>query len=388
MKKKFLFFTVILSLVVLTSNFSYFKTDALNFKECDAIFINSIESILDKQGYASQQINASKEVLLDISLNELGVLYIFEIDNYNSYAIIIKQDDEYIMTECFLATENPYVDVIGSKVYVNISIYLQYIGDKFYLLDGQSSVSFEELEILKEVAYCGGTIVYTDETATINYTYKSSSAYKMASRYPQYMGLENLQNSCAVTAGGNIIGYYDRFCENLIPNYVPGVLAGNNYIYKGQGAEVESMITQLYYDMETTAAGTTLNQFQNGLTKYCNDRSRNITFTSCMSGSVINYNTVKNQISANQPVALFITKYNIASFTNSTNKDIVSSFLITSNHVMIGFGYLDITYTYSNNATQNYQYIEIASGLALRSTGYYNINYNSTINNAYAINIY
>lgn len=55
---------------------------------------------------------------------------------------------------------------------------------------------------------------------------------------------------------------------------------------------------------------------------------------------------------------------------------------------MVGFGYLEVTYTYYNNTTEVYHYIEVASGLVSGKAGYFNIDYSAVIDNACAINMF
>ena len=43
--------------------------------------------------------------------------------------------------------------------------------------------------------------------------------------------------SCAHTAGSIILVYYDRFCENIIPNYDPMIRVGPFVSYNNASAE-------------------------------------------------------------------------------------------------------------------------------------------------------
>lgn len=55
---------------------------------------------------------------------------------------------------------------------------------------------------------------------------------------------------------------------------------------------------------------------------------------------------------------------------------------------MAGFGYKEVTYTLTNGGQRQDFYITVASGFFLRKRGYFNINYNTQIDDAYALLIY
>ena len=138
----------------------------------------------------------------------------------------------------------------------------------------------------------------------------------------------------------------------------------------------------------TASAGTTAPQFLSGMKKYANRAGYTFGYSSCMSGSNFNYSSAKSGMQSNKPIALFLSGYNVARISPLENYDSIAYELSAANHVMVGFGYYEINYTYESGAQETFNFIYVASGVGIRATGYFNINYNTKINDAYAVSIY
>ena len=241
----------------------------------------------------------------------------------------------------------------------------------------------------KETTYCDDGIMLLAETnsVTVNYENKDENTFSMALQHPYYTYSPS-SAGCACVAGGNVLGFYDRYDEELIPNHTSGTLFMGQFIYSIQDTYVYEVIRQLYTDMGTTSEGTTVTEFKNGMTTYCNRKGKTITFTSCMKSGKFDYSTAKSYMEANQPVVLFCSGYNVADLWYYDQYDRISYYESTGNHVMVGFGYQDVSYTLSNSTNVLYQFMAVASGVGTKSSGYFDINYKTNINDAYAINIY
>ncbi|MFR3549432.1 MAG: hypothetical protein ACLTTW_03920 [Coprobacter sp.] len=70
------------------------------------------------------------------------------------------------------------------------------------------------------------------------------------------------------------MGYYDRFFENLIPNYQSYVRIGAVIRYKSASTNVDNMLDELYVLMDTDQGqlGTTYTGFQEGMKAYVENR--------------------------------------------------------------------------------------------------------------------
>lgn len=220
------------------------------------------------------------------------------------------------------------------------------------------------------------------EDLSVTYSTRTRDTYAQALRFPNY-DYAPAASACAAIAGANLIGFFDRYDENLIPNHSSGTAVGTTYIYSSEDSAVQAVIRELYSYMGTTATGTTEKKFKDGLTNFCKDKGHNISFTSCMQGESFSYSLAQNYLKQNQPIALFLSGYNVTTMTENSNNDSLSVYVSDAPHIMIGFGYK--TYVYDGNRV--YNYISVASGLNLVSSGLFNINYKTKINNALAVNI-
>lgn len=241
----------------------------------------------------------------------------------------------------------------------------------------------------RDTTYCDDGIMPLAElnSVTVNYETKDDDTFSMALKFPNFTYSAHLSD-CACTAGANVLGFYDRYDENLIPNHTAGTYLLGNFMYSSQDASIYELVSQLYFDMGTTSEGTTVQEFKNGMTIYCNRQGKSISFTSCMKNGKFDYSLAQSYMKANQPVVLFCGGYNVASISTSEQSDKISYYESTGNHVMVGFGYKEISYTLANAAKVTYQYMTVASGVVTKSSGYYDINYKTNVNDAYAVNIY
>lgn len=240
----------------------------------------------------------------------------------------------------------------------------------------------------KDATYCDdGIMLMSDTSITVNYENKDENTFGMALKHPSYTYSAN-RSDCACIAGANVLGFYDRYDENLIPNHTSGKLVFGKFVYNSQDTYIYDLIGQLYVDMGTNSAGTTVAEFKNGMITYCNGKGKSISFSSCMRNNQFDYSVAKSYMEANQPVVLFCGGYNVADIDINEKSDRINYYESTANHVMVGFGYKEISYTLATFTTISYQYLTVASGVGTKESGFYDINYNTNINDAYAVTIY
>ena len=148
------------------------------------------------------------------------------------------------------------------------------------------------------------------ETESFTYTTKTVDSYLINPSFPNYYNNNgNLQNTCANVAGANIIGYYDSKYTNLIPSYDPEIIRGKREVFKSVSSDTQNVINDLYVRMNTntTGAGVTHNQFQNGLMSYISAAGYSATVGEAVSSGQINVNTIKNNIENGIPMICFCT---------------------------------------------------------------------------------
>lgn len=194
--------------------------------------------------------------------------------------------------------------------------------------------------------------------------------------------------SCGAIAGGNVIAFYDRYDENLIPNHVSGQSIFNAFAYSIGDQYTDALITQLYEYMAGDGVGMTEKQFKDGFTRYCKEKGKSVSFTSCMSSGSFSYSKLQSSMKANQPIVFFLSGYNVLQIYSSEKLDTLAYTVSTVPHIMVGFGYSSYTYN-TSTGTQSYDLISISSGLTgSGDLDYFDIHYQTHIDDALAINIY
>lgn len=389
MKKRFFAAGLVIALSVAAIPATIAASAEVKEEECDRIFAATVNSLIEESDVENGKINALRKPLYDISVEPLGYVYEFSLKDSEGYAIIVNTDGNYIAQEIMPHAVSPYTESEGKCIYVGNMTYLEYSDGVYTDAESGAVVPEEVVEYLADDALYGdgGTISGTS-LITIDYKSKTEDYYSMALTNP-YNTSSPYVSACACIAGSSIVAYFDRYCPLLMPDYEPGYEYMGYYFYYANTNAMVDVVVQLYSDMGTTAeSGTTVQQFLNGMKKYSNRAGYNFSYTTCMSGSSLSYSKVKSSMKNNQPVALFLSGYNVGSLSLQENSDSMSYILSNTNHVMVGFGYREITYTYNSGKQETLNYIHVASGVDSSPSGYFNINYNTKINDAFAVSIY
>ena len=390
MKKRFVAAGLALAISVAAVPVTLAASAEVKVEECDKIFATAINSLIDESDIDNGTVRATRKPLYDISVQPLGYVYEFSLKDSEGYAIIVNTGGKYIAQEVIPHGVSPYAESEGKCVYVGNMTYLEYADGVYTVADSGTVIPDEVVEYLAEDALYGdGGLNTGNITIDIEYKDKTYDLYWMALSVPSNSS-SPYASSCACIAGSNIVCFYDRYCPELIPGEATGYEYMGYYFYYGGTSAGTRTTEQLYKDMGTTAsAGTTTAQFLAGMKIYANRAGYNFSSTSVMSGGKLNYSAVKNSIkNDNRPIALFLTGYNVASIGAYENCDSIAYYRGDANHVMVGFGYQEINYTYASGTQETFQYVYVASGLPICPEGYFNINYNTKINDAYAVNIY
>lgn len=226
---------------------------------------------------------------------------------------------------------------------------------------------------------------------SFDYYSREIQIYRINTSYPEFYNTNNsLSNTCANVAGVNIVGFYDRYYDNLIPDSTAGLMRPNGFVYYPMAMYTEqkqAVIDYLYTSMGTNTIqpGTSQEDFEEGLATYVTSRSRNIAYESVMTGGAIDQTKYAAQFAAGHPVALFLSGYNISTITDSDGSVTVAKNVYSGNHMMVAFGYEIFTYyDESGNVLRELTVMAVATGYTF-VTGYYIVNEYSTINDAEAV---
>lgn len=220
-------------------------------------------------------------------------------------------------------------------------------------------------------------------STTVNYSTRTDDFFSLAYRFPTY-SYAPAANSCGAIAGANIVGFFDRYYETLIPNHSAGIPVGSSFKYSPEDAAVRNTIDQLYDLMMVDSQGVTMAMFIKGFFDYVRITHRTPEFVPLKErdGS-FNFEKAVAQLKSNRPLVFFLQGYNIVRFTEGTNSDTISTSVYTENHIMVAFGYQ--TYTYDNGTT--YRFFSVATGNFGRESGLFNIDADTVINDAWSVNV-
>lgn len=245
---------------------------------------------------------------------------------------------------------------------------------------GWTSAPTEQLD-----RYVGGELISTYATETISYVSKQVvEDISTTNGMPQYKAIGDFQNACGAVAGSAIIAFYDKYYENLIPNWASYYSTGT---YKMQDrVYVQALMQDLYIRMQTNvvAPGVSESEFKTGLKSYVSDHGYNVEYISLGTGNNFDYSAFKTAVKNNEPTALFVKSSNLYICVPAEKQDNIYTSNISGNHIMVAYGYYEVKYTLSNG-TRTDKYLRVATGLAGDSTAYYKIG--SYIDAAYKVKI-
>lgn len=392
MKLKQAFFVMTMVAILFASIMSVFipkasdiaTADNLSSVLCDELFCQTLDELLPSE----EQVVAEKKNVFDADLNNLGIVYEFVCDGDDGYVIMINSTGGIIVTEACVNGKSPYYGCFGKPVYISELNYWCEDGGLYYSIDNELVFDVNTLKSLYPQRYCAIGDSLQSGSRVVEYANKTKQTRCLASVIPAY-DYETQPNACAPTTGASIIAYYDRFCEDLIPDYTPGFGIGAFYRYYNGRQEVTNVISQLYIDMQTnsTGAGTSVAQFKSGMTSYCERNNCAITFTSSMTNGAFDYAKAKSFIDESNPIVLFVQKLEISTLQSQTNRDTYTILSGNINHTLSAFGYEEVNYTMSDGTQQNEKFLYVATGIKRMPQAYLNMNGILQIDDAYGVSV-
>ena len=227
----------------------------------------------------------------------------------------------------------------------------------------------------------------TQNTSSVSYTDKSENNKSLALTNPTYTVPEV---TCVPSAATCILGFYDRYYTELIPNFTPGRVVLTNYMYSAADNNVFLVGKQLAYDMGVTnpaTDGVTVSNCKSGMQTYCARKNLSVSFSSCMSRGNFNYATARTHLTSNTPLLIFTSSFGISYISTSNNVDTITTYYAAAMHCMAVFGFSEVTYTLSNGTTKTDTYLRVAGGMASHYSGLMNIATYAAIDDAYAVTI-
>ncbi len=182
-------------------------------------------------------------------------------------------------------------------------------------------------------------------TRNVYYTSKTIEDYVNPYEAPSFKA--GRVNTCVVDAGGNVMVYYDRIFDELVPDYKHKYVWGV-FTYSSQNEGVNKMFDTLYDMMGTTNDGTNIPGFKKGMKAYTASRGHDINLMQ-VTGSYHNVNIegLKKQLKAEKPAVIFLNTYSVTAFggiEENVGHDIIKHSTYSGTHAMVVYGFKDIYY--------------------------------------------
>lgn len=255
---------------------------------------------------------------------------------------------------------------------------------------GGASIASAENESRYSAAVPYGGIIQ-DYVSEIVYYSRKDTSEKFVNQYelPHYYA-RNMDNCCAITAGGVIMANFDRTYEELIPNHTTFEFLGQ-VVYSEQDAAVDSMFQELYQRMGTTSAGTTVEGYKKGMTSYVQSKGRSIEITSIYKNSSLNESAYIAALKAGKLLTIFMDGFcivGLAGINTNDGYDKISGTVVTGLHIVAAYGYRIVRYyDASNKLIQEDKYLYVNTGFGSAGLAMIRLNKYITVDDGYAINI-
>ena len=228
------------------------------------------------------------------------------------------------------------------------------------------------------------------DVETITFAQKDDQYIGLPNNVPYYYS-NNLTNACGAVGGGIVVGYYDKYFQNLIPNYTNYYTATGKYRPQ-DSTYVPAMIQSMYTLMQTNvvAPGVSEQECLDGLEAYVEGKGYSISYTAVKPyGGSFNHTAYQNAINNGQPVILFCDSIVLVELDSGEMQDETIVMQESQDHIIVGFGYEVIKYydVYNRNFRTDI-YLKVASGWDPNKLGYIKINDESWLDSGFAVDIY
>ena len=230
-------------------------------------------------------------------------------------------------------------------------------------------------------------IALATESETINYARKEMTKYELPYGVPTYSPA-SMTNACGPVAGTIIVGYYDKYFEDLIPNFTAYFAVNGRY--RGMSTTyVVPVMQEIYTLMRTNVddVGVSETDCLNGLETYVENKGLSLTYSSVKSGTFIDSAYI-NAINNMQPVLIFAESIELYTISANDGYDYVSFLQSSQAHIVVGYGYYTFRYYDANdNLIRTDNYLIVSTGWSSNSLGFVKVNNSSWMNAAYAVDV-
>lgn len=171
--------------------------------------------------------------------------------------------------------------------------------------------------------------------------------------------------SCGVTAGVNLIAWYNRPKPVLIPNHSAGYTLFGMWIWTGQNATINNLFPVVSTLMNETSNGVTIQGYLNGLNSYAAGKNLTFNSSSLMNNGVLSQ-SYKTELSSGKILSIFLDGFNVT-YGPSLEPGGYHHLILeqyAGAHIMTVYGWYEITYKNAQNvAVRKDSYLYVGTGL-------------------------
>lgn len=238
-----------------------------------------------------------------------------------------------------------------------------------------------------ETRYFDAPALSTIASQDIYYTTRSVSEGETDGGAPYYCDNNGLANCCGPIAGTEAVAFYDKYFPNLIAgwdSYYPDL-----GIYRLQSEQYTYPVLHKLYDLmkcNVNGDGVTEASFLDGLKTYLNNQGYSISYKNVAWGNYLDYTPCVDAMKQNKIVVLFVAPGPLYEIAEYSDHNTFYETNVSGNHIMIAYGYLQMTYYNGGTYLGTKTYVKVATGLLMPETAYYDVLTNN-LQAAYVIDV-
>lgn len=224
----------------------------------------------------------------------------------------------------------------------------------------------------------------------INFASIDNIYIETPNRVPLYYS-NTLENACGPIGGGIVVGYYDKYFQNLIPNYINYLTTTGKYRPQ-DSTYIPAMLQEMYTLMQTNvvAPGVSESECLDGLEAYVEGKGYSISYTAVKPyNGTFSHTAYQNAINNGQPVILFCDTVQLVQATEYATYNRIGVEQESQDHIIVGFGYQ--IYRYYDVNGNNFRtdiYLAVATGWNPNNIGFVKINDEGWLDSGFAVDIY
>lgn len=280
-----------------------------------------------------------------------------------------------------------------SKTIVAISIIVLAFTAFFAVFFAPQAANVAFADGLDESHYLGISDIVAS-TETFSYSTKTTESYFINTSVPAYYDTADRAYLCAPVAGANLIGFYDRYFPDLVPDIATGYARGTRYTYYLMAkyeTQLQSLIDDLATRMMTSSVGTAIYGFETGLESYIASKNLDVTFTDVSiemtTTNVLDLEQTIAQLKNGNPIVFFTSNVNFTTFNDTGNSVTMNIQASNDNHVFVAYGYQKVVY-YDASGNVVRECISFSTSSGEESlTGYYVLSQQMYVDSALAVHI-